>query len=57
MSQVWTIKLTESKNTFCISDRVLYTIKLNTREAFIGFMRLIDSSQRMKDLLLDKYSM
>ena len=36
MSQVWTIKLTESANIFCISDGVACTIKPNIKEAFIG---------------------
>ena len=36
MSQMWTIKLTESTNIFCISDGVAGTIKANIKEAFIG---------------------
>ena len=35
MPQVWTIKLTESTNMFCISDRVVCTIKPNIKEGFI----------------------
>ena len=36
LSHLWIIKLTESKNIFCISGRVACTIKLNTKESFMG---------------------
>ena len=36
MLEMWTIKLTESTNTFCTSDRVVRTIKVNMKERFIG---------------------
>ena len=36
MSQLSTIKLNESKNAFCISDRVATIIKLNIKETFLG---------------------
>ena len=32
MVKVWTLKLTESMNIFCISDRVASAIKLNIEE-------------------------
>ena len=36
MSQVWTMKLTESRNIFSASDRVACTIKMNAKETFMG---------------------
>ena len=36
MLQMWTIKLTESTNNFCTSDRVAHTIKVNMKEILIG---------------------
>ena len=36
LSLVWTIKLTESTNSFCFSDRVACTIKQNIKEALMG---------------------
>ena len=36
VSHLWTSKLTESKNIFCISGRVACTIKLNIKETFMG---------------------
>ena len=35
MLQMWTIKLTESTNNFCASDRAVRTIKVNMKERFI----------------------
>ena len=35
MSQVWTMKLTESANICCISDRVACTIKVNIKKTFM----------------------
>ena len=32
----WTMKLTESKNICCTSDRVTCTIKVNIKETFMG---------------------
>ena len=61
-SQKWKIKLTESTNNFCTSDRAVRTIKVNLKERFIGndgflqiFMWWIKCSQRIKVLLLDKF--
>ena len=34
MVKVWTLKLTESMNIFCISDRVASAIKLNIEETW-----------------------
>ena len=34
--QIWTIKLTQSKNGFCVSDRVACTIKMNIKRTFMG---------------------
>ena len=63
MLQMWIIKSTESKNNFCTSDRLVSTIKVDIKERFIGngsflqiFMWSMDCSQRIKDLLLDKFS-
>ena len=63
MSQVWTMKLTESINICYDSVRVFRTIKLNIKETFMGndgslkiFVLWLDCSQRIKDLLLDKFS-
>ena len=57
------MKLTESMNTCCTSDRVASTIKVNIKETFMGnqgflqvFMWCMDCSQKIKDLLLDKFS-
>ena len=36
VSHLWTIKLTRSKNIFCISGRVACTIKLNIKRTFMG---------------------
>ena len=36
MSQVWTMKLTESTNICYVSDRVACTIKMNVKETFMG---------------------
>ena len=59
---MWTIKLTESTNNFCTSDRVVRTIKVNMKERLIGndgFLQIlmwsINCSQRIKELLLDKF--
>ena len=59
---LWNIKLTESKNVFCINGRVACTIKLNIKETFMQedgflqkFMSWMDCSQITKHLLLDKY--
>ena len=56
---MWTIKLTESTNNFCTSDRAVRTIKVDMKERFIGndgflqiFVWCINCSQRMKDLIL-----
>ena len=63
MLQMWTIKLTESTNNFCTSDTAVRTIKVNMQERFIGndgflqiFMWRINCSQRIKELLLDKFN-
>ena len=60
--QVWTMKLTESTST-STSDRVACTIKVNIKETFMGnegflqmFMWWIDCSQKIRDLLLGKFS-
>ena len=57
------MKLTESANTCCISDRVGCTVKINIKETFMGnegFLQVLmwpmDCSQKMKDLLLGKFS-
>ena len=57
------MKLTESKNVFYICDRVARTIIVNIKATAIEidgilqmFMWCMDCSQRMKDLLLDKFS-
>ena len=62
MLQMWTIKLTESTNKVCTSDRAVRTIKVNMKERFIGndgFLQIlmwsINYSQRIKELLLDKF--
>ena len=36
MSQVWTMKLTESANICYLSDRVACTMKINVKETFMG---------------------
>ena len=36
MLEVWTMKLTESTNICCTSDRVVCTIKVNVKETFMG---------------------
>ena len=63
MSQVLTMKLTESTNICCAIIRVAGTIKVNIKEIFMGndgfpqmFIWLMDCRQRIKDLLLDKFS-
>ena len=63
MLQMWTMKITESTNIFCTSDRLVCTIKVNIKEGLIGsdgFLKMLmwwmDCSQRIKDLLLDKFS-
>ena len=60
--QMWTIKLTESTNNFFTSDRAICTVKVNMKERFTGnggflqiFMWWINCSQRIKELLLDKF--
>ena len=57
------MKLTESANTCCIRDRVGCTVKINIKETFMGnegFLQVLmwpmDCSQKMKDLLLGKFS-
>ena len=62
MLQMWTIKLTESTNNFCTSDRAVGKIKVNMKGRFIGndgFLQIlmwsINCSQRIKELLLDKF--
>ena len=62
MLQMCTIKLTEPTNNFCTSDRAVRTIKINMKERFIendGFLQIfiwqINCSQRIKELLLDKF--
>ena len=49
------MKLTESTNICCISNKVACTIKVNVKETFMGndsFLQML----RIKDLLLDKFS-
>ena len=60
---MWTMKITESTNIFCTSDRLVGTIKVNIKERLIGndgflqmFLWWMDYSQKIKDLLLDKFS-
>ena len=36
MLEVWNMKLTESTNIFCTSDKVVRTIKVNIKETFMG---------------------
>ena len=36
MSQVWNMKLTESENSFDISDRFACTLKVSIKETFMG---------------------
>ena len=36
MLQMCTIKLIQSTNNFCTSDRAIRTIKVNMKERFIG---------------------
>ena len=36
MSQVWTMKLTESTNICYVSDMVTCTIKMNVKQTFMG---------------------
>ena len=36
MLEVWTMKLTESTNIFCTSDKVVRTIKVNIKETCMG---------------------
>ena len=57
------MKLTKSKNVCYISDRVARTIIVNIKETAMEidgilqmFMWCMDSNQRMKELLLDKFS-
>ena len=57
------MKLTESKNVCYISDRVARIIIVNIKETAMEidgilqmFMWCMDSSQIMKGLLLDKFS-
>ena len=57
------MKLTESKNVCYISDRVARTIIVNIKKTAMDidgilqmFMWCMECSQRMKDLLLDKFS-
>ena len=57
MLQVWTMKLTESANFCCTIDRVVCTVKETLMECD-GFPEIfmwsMDSSQRIKDLLIKK---
>ena len=55
MLQIRTIKLAESRNNFCTSDRIVRTIKVNMKERLIGnggflqiFMWWINCSQRIQ---------
>ena len=55
------MKLTESANICYVSDRVACIIKVNIKGTLIGndpFLQLLgmDCSKRMKDVLLDKFS-
>ena len=57
------MKLTKSKNVCYISDRVARTIIVNIKETAMEiddilqmFLWCMDCSQRMKDLLLEKFS-
>ena len=36
MSQVWTMRLTESTNICYVSEMVAYTTKMNVKETFMG---------------------
>ena len=36
MSQVWTMKLTETTNICSINYRIVFTINVNTKETFMG---------------------
>ena len=36
LSQVWTMKVTESMNTCYVSDMAACTIKMNVKETFMG---------------------
>ena len=36
MLQVWTMKLTESTNICCTSDRVVCTVNMSIKEPFMG---------------------
>ena len=63
MLQVWTMKLTESINICYVSVRVARTIKVNIKETFMGndgflqmFIWSMDCSQRIKDILIDKFN-
>ena len=63
MSQVWTMKLTESTNIYYFSDRFASTIKVNIKEIFMRnddflqvFIWRMDCCPRIKYLLLDKSS-
>ena len=63
MLQLWTMKLTELTNICYISDSVVSTIKVNIKDTFMGndgflqmFMWWMDYSQRIIDLLFDKFS-
>ena len=60
---MWTMKLAESTNICCTSDRLVCTINVIIQERLIGndgflqmFMWWMDCSQRIKDLLLDKFN-
>ena len=62
MLQMSTMKLTESTNICCTSDRLVCTINVKIKDRFIGndgflqmFMCWMDYSQRIKDLLPDKF--
>ena len=63
MLQVFTLTLTESTNICCPSTRVVCTTKVDIKETLIandGFLQmfiwLMDCIQRIKDLLLEKFS-
>ena len=60
MLLMWTMKLTESTNICCTSDRLVCTIKVNIKERLIGNDKCLcgklNAVRRLKDLLLDKFS-
>ena len=36
MLQMWTVKLTESTNIYCTSEKLVCKIKVNIKERFVG---------------------